>query len=42
MYSLNELLTDTVLQGGSDLHLTVGVPPMIRISGSLRKLGEEV
>ncbi|WP_195970153.1 type IV pilus twitching motility protein PilT [Clostridium thermobutyricum] len=42
MYSLNELLTDTVLQGGSDLHLTVGVPPMIRISGYLRKLGEEV
>lgn len=42
MYSLNELLKETVLKGGSDLHLTVGVPPMIRISGYLKKLGEEI
>ncbi|MGL5416590.1 MAG: type IV pilus twitching motility protein PilT [Clostridium sp.] len=42
MYLLNELLTETVLKGGSDIHLTVGVPPMIRISGHLKRLGEEI
>ncbi|MGL5647567.1 MAG: type IV pilus twitching motility protein PilT [Clostridium sp.] len=42
MYLLNELLTETVLKGGSDIHLTVGVPPMIRINGYLKKLGDEI
>lgn len=42
MYSLNELLSETIIKGGSDLHLTVGVPPMIRISGNLERFGEEI
>ena len=32
---LDGLLVDTVLAGGSDLHLTVGAPPSIRVHGSL-------
>ncbi len=35
---INELLKDTVLKEGSDLHLTVGVPPMSRIRGELLAL----
>lgn len=32
---LDELLTSAVEQGASDLHLSVGLPPMIRIDGRL-------
>jgi twitching motility protein PilT len=35
---LNEMLTTLVRAEGSDLHLTVGAPPTIRIHGSLRSL----
>ncbi len=27
--------------GGSDLHLTVGLPPIVRVSGRLQRIGEE-
>ena len=33
-----ELLTFTKQQGASDLHLSAGLPPMIRLHGSLRRL----
>ncbi|MFZ5644794.1 MAG: type IV pilus twitching motility protein PilT [Bacillota bacterium] len=33
--SLDRLLMDTVEMNGSDLHLTAGAPPMVRISGEL-------
>ena len=36
--STDQLLRVTVEQGGSDLHLTVGVPPLARINGELTKL----
>lgn len=42
MSTLPEMLQKTIQAGASDLHLTTGVPPQIRIDGKLRKLGEEV
>ncbi len=38
---LADLLTRTVELGGSDLHLTVGIPPTIRLDGSLQPLPGE-
>lgn len=38
--TLNELLEKTVLESASDLHLTVGTPPILRINGELTKVGE--
>lgn len=35
MSILNELLERTVKEGASDLHLTVGIPPTIRVNGEL-------
>ena len=40
-YSLNELLRETINRKASDLHLTVGLPPTIRVNGKLNKIGEE-
>lgn len=40
-YSLNELLRETINREASDLHLTVGLPPTIRVNGKLTKIGEE-
>jgi twitching motility protein PilT len=36
--SLDQLLAQTVSMGGSDLHLTVGLPPCVRLQGSLSPL----
>ncbi len=41
MFDLNELLRRLAEQGGSDLHLKVGSPPLIRIDGILRRVGDE-
>ncbi len=41
MYVLNELLTKTNELFGSDVHITVGLPPMVRLHGQLTPLGEE-
>ena len=38
MAALDTLLRQMIEQGGSDLHLTVGLPPKIRVSGSLAPL----
>ncbi|MEJ7871094.1 MAG: type IV pilus twitching motility protein PilT [Rubrobacteraceae bacterium] len=35
---LNDYLFDTVKAGASDLHITVGLPPMIRVHGKVEKL----
>ncbi len=35
---LDALLAEVVRLGGSDLHLTVGTPPVIRVQGELRRL----
>ncbi len=39
---LEELFRTTVEQGGSDLHITVGVPPTIRKNGRLVRLEDKV
>lgn len=35
MLDLNDLLAELVERGGSDLHITVGMPPVLRINGKL-------
>ncbi|TWI57094.1 type IV pilus twitching motility protein PilT [Halalkalibacter nanhaiisediminis] len=39
---LEALLTDAFHQGASDIHLTVGVPPTLRINGELQPYGDEI
>ena len=38
LFDLDELLRRLVDSGGSDLHLTIGIPPAIRIHGELEQL----
>ncbi len=40
--TLPELLTTTLTLGGSDLHLSVGSPPQVRVDGHLRRLDAPV
>lgn len=40
--NLEELFRATVEQGGSDLHITVGVPPTIRKNGRLVRLQDKI
>ncbi len=35
---ITELLSFSVKQGASDLHLTAGMPPLIRVDGDIRKI----
>ncbi len=35
---LNDFLTEAVGRGASDLHVTAGLPPMVRVDGTIRKL----
>jgi twitching motility protein PilT len=39
-YNIDQLLTELVSRGGSDLHVTVGSPPVVRLHGSLKRLEE--
>ena len=39
MTSLHELLKEMVTKGASDLHITTGIPPMIRLHGRLTPVG---
>jgi twitching motility protein PilT len=39
MTSLHELLKEMVTKGASDLHITTGIPPMIRLHGLLTPVG---
>ena len=41
MAQIDTLLQDMLEMGGSDLHLTVGVPPKARVSGSLHSMDYE-
>jgi len=36
--NLNELLAFCVQQGASDLHLSAGLPPMVRVDGDVRRI----
>ncbi len=40
MAEIDQLLREMVERGGSDLHLTVGLPPKARLSGSLTALND--
>ena len=40
MPTLSELLKTTIELGGSDLHVTTGVPPVVRIHGQLHRLDD--
>lgn len=42
MFTLQQILTYAVKHGASDVHLTVGSPPAVRIDGSIRFVGEEI
>ena len=42
MVDIEELLRQLVATEGSDLHMKVGSPPMVRIDGSLRRLGDTI
>ena len=35
---ITELLAFAVQQGASDLHLSAGLPPMIRVDGDIRRV----
>ncbi|SEM68785.1 MULTISPECIES: type IV pilus twitching motility protein PilT [unclassified Candidatus Frackibacter] len=39
---LDNLLREGIKLGASDIHLTVGVEPTLRVNGGLKKIGEEV
>ena len=39
MISIKELLKKMIDEGASDVHIAVGVPPMLRISGELTAVG---
>lgn len=41
MYLLKDLLLKTIELKASDLHLTVGIPPKVRVNGKLISIGEE-
>ncbi len=42
MYTLDQLLIEMLDQGGSDLHLSVGSSPKIRVDGLIRGLRDDV
>ena len=35
---ITELLAFSVKQGASDMHLSAGLPPMIRVDGDVRRI----
>jgi twitching motility protein PilT len=39
MTNLDQMLKELVAKGASDLHITTGIPPMIRLHGQLKPLG---
>ena len=41
MATLPELLTQVVELSGSDLHLSIGSPPQVRVHGELQKITGE-
>ena len=41
MQEINDLLKNMVTAGGSDLHLKVGMPPIMRIDGALKQMSRD-
>ena len=42
MSQLNDLIGRAAAQNASDIHLTVGLPPVFRIDGALQNDGEAI
>ena len=42
MLNLRDLLQEMIEKGASDLHITAGVPPMLRIDGVIRKTSHTI
>ena len=42
MFNIDDLITKAKERGSSDLHVSVGIPPKVRINGSLTALGDQV
>ncbi len=42
MAAIDSILRTMLEKGGSDLHLTVGLPPKSRVSGTLQPIGDQV
>ena len=40
-YDLIDFLMLAARQGASDLHLTAGAPPMIRVAGAIKSVSED-
>ena len=40
MVDFAELITNVIASGASDLHLSVGAPPVMRLNGDLVRLGD--
>ena len=38
---IEDLMEQMIEMGGSDLHLSAGIPPYFRISGKLTPIGDE-
>ena len=42
-FSMRELLEEMIRRGASDLHITVGSPPVLRVDGKIQRMpGEPV
>ena len=41
-YNMKNLLTASIQNKASDLHVTVGLPPMLRINGTFKRYGQEI
>ena len=41
MNEINELLKQLVTAEGSDLHLKVGMPPIMRVDGTLKQMSRD-
>jgi len=42
MHQIDTLLTEAVTAGASDVHITVGAPPVYRINGKLTQIGDSL
>ena len=41
-FTINELLVEALDNKASDLHITVGMPPLMRVNGLLSKMRDEI
>lgn len=40
--SIQDLMKETVQMKASDLHITVGIPPTVRVNGQLKKISDQI